>query len=224
MGLLNKLVEKRALKEARALKETHENCERKIADLDVQIAELAGQKDQATQKFYSAEDRHADVEAARFLKKIKAYESSVKSLRGDQAAWAEVVAILLQIETSVVLLQQHKQYLTIVKAIPYRKLKRENLNSATISDLIDDFVEIYKKLREAENRFAQQNAKFAKELRHVDRLADNQRDIQDLNNSEQIDALKELRRELLNNRKAEKSSIEPVETTDNQIENKDNFA
>lgn len=215
MGFIDRIVEGRALKEAEALHHAKVVCERQHAKLNIAIAGFEGEKARVTNDFYAAHDIGNGAEEKLCLDSIRSIEFSIRTLEHDREVWGKLISILRKIETFIDILQRHKKYWTIVRAIPYRKLKAENYDISTVEPLINDFQKVYESLRDYMDRIRRLDADFDRDLKKSEQTHENIRAIDEQLNPVQADANADLMRELLEKRNANKASnISPVDIAD----------
>ncbi len=215
MRFIDKIAESRALKEADALVQARVACDSQRTRLNISIAGFEGEKARFTNDFYAAHDIGNTAEEQLCLDNIRSIEFSIRTLEHDREAWGRLISILRKIETCIDILRWHKKYWTIVRAIPYRKLKAENYDISTIEPLTDDFQKAYEQLREDMDRIRRVDADLDRDLSQSEQTHENIRAIDEQLNPVQIDANTNLMRELLEKRNANKASnINPLDRTD----------
>lgn len=210
MGIIGRIVEQRAEVEAEALVRAREVCENKMSGIDVRISSRIVTKEKAQADFYVADDNGDESTANSLLKRISAIQADIKNLQRDKESWGNLDNILFRIESLVFLLQQHGEYWTIVRALPYRKLKKERYSSQTAKTLTDEFVKIYELLRTNAWRLAKQDDTFAHKLEDVNRTFTSLDEWAE-ETGPQNDVISELRKKLREERSKRESTLEPVE-------------
>lgn len=223
MGFIDKIVESRALKETKALVKAIDVCSEQYTELDKSIVRYEGKKAKSERDFYAAHDIGNVAAEERCLDTIETIKFAIKNLEQDRKVWGELIKVLSKIETMTDTLRRHKKFWTIVKVIPYRKLKAANFDISTIEPLTSDFKKVYEQLYEYANRIRRVDADFDKDLKQMEQTQENIRAIDEELNPVQKDAREELMRELLEKRDANKSSnIKPLERTED--DDSDNIA
>lgn len=222
MSVFDKLYEKRAFKEAEALKEAIETCEEKIGDIEIKIASSAGNIESYKAKLAVADQHNAVQDIYRINESIKRISDRIKLFKDEQVGWSKLINILSSMMTCVEILQQHGEYREIVKALQYRLLKRKIFTKEMIDKLINKFTTIYIKLKEAQTRTEEQNDKYMDNLYHADTLSANRKHISEAQHSRYKESLEQQLQELRAQREAEKSSIAPAEKSDAENRINDN--
>lgn len=215
MGFIKRLIIQRAETAEEALMQARATCSKKIADNDLVLSQQMAEMEQIVNQFNEADSRGDDLEANRHLDRIRIYKEFIGSLNRDKKSWNDLEMILFRINSLIYLLRQHGEYWTIVRALPYGKLKRENYSNDTVEPLKEVFNRIHEKLRRSAAQQARHNAEFAQDYQRVDRTYDIV-DQMALAESGYDDSRAALREELRQARGSNGAGLEPVQPVESE--------